>query len=526
MQRIIAENIRLPVTAPTEEIFSEAARRLKKAGISDIFDIKLHKRSLDARRRGNPCFVCSVICMCDVSTKTAEHLGRYSLKLCPKKTLDFPEGSEIMRARPVVIGFGPAGMFSALILAEHGYRPIVLERGDALDDRVKKTESFFAGGALDPESNVQFGAGGAGTFSDGKLTCRIGDGATETVLEMLHSLGAPEDILYNAKPHIGTDILRTVVKNAHDRIVSLGGEIRYRTRAHGITDRTVTAGGEKMDYGALVIASGHSARDTYRELISSSFAVEPKPYSVGVRIEHLRSRIDEALYGEFAGILPSAEYSLSKRSGDRGVYSFCMCPGGVVTASSSEERTVVTNGMSFRRRDGENSNSALCVSVLPSDYGHSAEGAIEFQHRLEKKAFDLGGGDYAAPAQTVGDFLSRSSGSRPLSVKPTYRGGDVRMSDMRELLPGFASEMLELGLLDFGKKIKGFDAPDAILCGVESRTSSPVRILRGESRSALGHSDIYPCGEGAGYAGGIVSAALDGIRTARAVMARFARPAD
>ncbi len=312
MQRIIAENIRLPVTAPTEEIFSEAARRLKKAGISDIFDIKLHKRSLDARRRGNPCFVCSVICMCDVSTKTAEHLGKYSLKLCPKKTLDFPEGNEIMRARPVVIGFGPAGMFSALILAEHGYRPIVLERGDALDDRVKKTESFFAGGALDPESNVQFGAGGAGTFSDGKLICRIGDGATENVLEMLHSLGAPEDILYNAKPHIGTDILRTVVKNAHDRIVSLGGEIRYRTRAHGITDRTVTAGGEKMDYGALVIACGHSARDTYRELISSSFAVEPKPYSVGVRIEHLRSRIDEALYGEFAGILPSAEYSLSK----------------------------------------------------------------------------------------------------------------------------------------------------------------------------------------------------------------------
>ena len=201
---------------------------------------------------------------------------------------------------------------------------------------------------------------------------------------MLHSLGAPEDILYNAKPHIGTDILRTVVKNAHDRIVSLGGEIRYRTRAHGITDRTVTAGGEKMDYGALVIACGHSARDTYRELISSSFAVEPKPYSVGVRIEHLRSRIDEALYGEFAGILPSAEYSLSKRSGDRGVYSFCMCPGGVVTASSSEEGTVVTNGMSFRRRDGENSNSALCVSVLPSDYGHSAEGAIEFSIGLKE----------------------------------------------------------------------------------------------------------------------------------------------
>lgn len=525
MHRIIADNIRISTDEGTESVFRKAKKILSSAGITRVYEMKLRKRSLDARRRGNPCFVCSVVCMCELPENISEDTLRANyLKDCPRTELEFPEGDEKMNGRPVIVGFGPCGMFAALILAERGYRPIVLERGDELDERIKKVDSFFGGGALDPESNVQFGAGGAGTFSDGKLTCRIGDSASETVLEMLRSLGAPEDILYNAKPHIGTDVLRDVVRNSHKRILSLGGEIRYRAKAENITDSTVRVGDEVIDHGALIIACGHSARDIYGELISGGYAVEAKPYSVGVRIEHLRREIDSALLGDFAEKLPPAEYSLSLRSGERGVYSFCMCPGGVVTASSSEEGTVVTNGMSYRSRDGENSNSALCVSVLPSDYGNDPVRAVEFQRELEKKAFALGGGTYAAPAQTVGDFLSHTRGSGFTCVRPTYRNSDVALSDMRELLPGFVTSMLEAGLADFGKKIKGFDAPYAVLCGIESRTSSPVRIMRNSQRSAPNHPNIYPCGEGAGYAGGIVSAAVDGIRTAQAIIARFARP--
>ena len=522
-ERFICENIRISTSASDGEALEEAARRLKKAGISRITELELHKKSLDARRRGNTCFVCSAVAVCEDGENISDDtLARSFIKRRPKTALGFPRGTEPMSARPVIVGFGPAGMFAALTLAEHGFAPLVLERGASLDGRIAKVDTFFGGGKLDTETNVQFGAGGAGTFSDGKLTCRIGDSAAESVLETLVSLGAPRDILYKAKPHIGTDILRTVVRNASERLEMLGGEIRYLSRAENICDRSLTVHGEKIPFGALILACGHSARDTYGELMSSGFDVEAKPYSVGVRIEHLREDIDRALLGPLAGKLPAAEYNLSARSGERGVYTFCMCPGGVVAASSCDEGTVVTNGMSYRSRDGRNSNSALCVSVLPSDFGNSPQGAIEFQRALEEKAFRMGNSSYAAPMQTVGDFLSARNGTPPSRIQPTYRGGDTVPAELHLLFPDFISSMLEMGIRNFGSKIRGFDAPDAILCGVESRTSSPVRIVRGGDRTAIGHPYIYPCGEGAGYAGGIVSAAVDGIRCAQAVIARFA----
>ena len=526
-ERFVIENIRTDVTSPDDAAKDAARRTLRRLGASDISSVEIHKKSLDARRRGNVCFVYSVVAECIMPPSVSDcALAGSGVKRRPRFEISFRRGTETMKSRPVIIGFGPAGMFAALTLCEYGYRPIVFERGGDVDERVKRVESFFEGGDLDSASNVQFGAGGAGTFSDGKLTCRLGDNAAERVLETLVSLGAPKDILYKAKPHIGTDVLRGVVKNAAKHVVEAGGEIRYHSLAGDISDGDLAVGDERISFGALVLACGHSARDTYRELISSGYDVCAKPYSVGVRIEHLQADINEALLGEYAPLLAPAEYNLSHRRGDRGVYTFCMCPGGVVAASSSEEGTVVTNGMSFRARDGRNANSALCVSVLPKDFGETPIGAIEFQHSLERRAFELGGGTFAAPLQTVGDFLSGKRGSAPTRVEPTYRGGDVKCADLRGMFPDFISGMLEIGLRDFGSKIRGFDAPEAILCGVESRTSAPVRIMRGEDRRAVGRDLIYPCGEGAGYAGGIVSAAIDGVRTAGAIIERFAPPAD
>lgn len=526
-ERFIIENIKIGVDDADEAALDGARRVLRRLGARDISSLKLHRRSLDARRRGNVHFVCSVVAECELSRSVSEDtLRRNGVKPRPRFELSFRRGAETMRHRPVIVGFGPAGMFAALTLCEYGYRPIVLERGGDVEERVRCVDSFFSGGELDTASNVQFGAGGAGTFSDGKLTCRIGDAASERVLETLVSLGAPEDILYKAKPHIGTDVLRTVVAAAAERITASGGEIRYHAFARDISDGALTVDARRIPFGALVLACGHSARDTYRELIGSGYDVQAKAYSVGVRIEHLQRDINEAILREYADRLPPAEYNLSLRRGERGVYTFCMCPGGVVTASSSEEGTVVTNGMSFRARDGRNSNSALCVSVLPGDFGKTPLGAIEFQHALERRAFELGASSYAAPMMTVGDFLSQRSGTESTKVMPTYRGGDVRCADLRALFPAFVTEMLELGIRDFGQKIRGFDAPEAILCGVESRTSAPVRIMRGEGRYAIGHDLVYPCGEGAGYAGGIVSAAIDGIRTAGAIIERFAPPTE
>ncbi len=529
LRRLLIENIRIPVSASDEEAFSAARRVLKKSGICGApIRMEMHRKSIDARRKNNITFVCSVYAETETAAKADDaSLRALGIKPGDRVPLARPVGSETMAGRPVIVGFGPAGMFAALLLAECGFRPLVLERGGSVAQRTAAVDAFSRGGALDLQTNIQFGAGGAGTFSDGKLTTRIGDERCGYVLEELVRLGAPEDILWRAKPHIGTDILREVVDRADARIRELGGEIRYHARAEKISNDALYVGGERIPFGALVIASGHSARDLYGELLTSGFSIEAKAFSVGVRMEHLQSDIDYAMYGNLAGKygLARADYALSHRVGARGVYSFCMCPGGEVVAAASEEGGVVTNGMSCRARDGRNANAAIAVSVLPLDYGASPMEAIAFQRSLERAAFVAGRGTYAAPCQTVGDFLAGRAGTDPTRVLPTYRGGDVVMTDLRRILPPFVTSMLEMGIANFGRKIRGFDAPYVPMTGVETRTSAPVRILRADGTClAPGFSRIYPCGEGAGYAGGIMSAAVDGIRVAQAILARFARP--
>lgn len=525
--RIIVENIRTASDEPDEAVLREAERRARSAGIECSADVfRLRKRSVDARHKNRIAFVSSAFAEvpCAGFIPDPAKLSKLAIRVSESPEITFETGSERAKHRPVVVGFGPAGIFAAIALAEHGLAPVIFERGYDIDRRTADVDRFICTGELDPNSNVQFGAGGAGTFSDGKLTCRIGDPRCDYVIDKLHTLGAPEDVKWKAKPHVGTDRLREVIKNAESYLRDLGAEIRFGTKVTEIGDGYVKANSEKIPACAVVIATGHSARDLYFNLLSDGFDIAAKPFSVGIRIEHLQSDIDEALYGD-ADLwrrLGHGEYSLSHRVGERGVYSFCMCPGGTVMASASEDGGIVTNGMSLHARDGRNANAALAVSVLPTDFGGSPTGAIEFQRSIEKRAFALSG-SYAAPAQTVGDFL-RGAPSKSISgrVNPTYMNGNVLHCDISDVLPDFVTDMLRCGIRSFGKKIRGFDSDDAVLTAPETRTSAPVRILRGENMTAIGKSNVYPCGEGAGYAGGIVSAAVDGIRVAQAILARFA----
>lgn len=506
---------------PDAEALKKASELLKrKTGVKPQ-NLKISKKSVDARRRAELSFVYTVYA--ETEADAAVLAGDSDIRLFTEPELHLTHGTKKAENRPIIVGFGPAGMFAALVLAENGFRPIVFERGASVDERVAAVEKYVRDGILDTETNIQFGAGGAGTFSDGKLTTRIGDRNVAYVLRRLRMLGAPEDIEYKAKPHIGTDVLRDVVREADRVITSLGGEIHYKTKVTDITDNSISAGGNTVPYTTLVLATGHSARDTYNELMERNYIVEPKPFSVGVRAEHLQEDIDRAMYGNLAGdpVLGHAEYQLSYREGERGCYTFCMCPGGTVVPSASEEETVVTNGMSTRARDGRNANAAVCVSVHPNDFGNTPQGAIEFQRNLERVAYRAAGSNNTAPMQTVGDLLCGTHGTNYSRIVPTYRGGLVTPCDFHDVFPPYITEMLKKGLVDFGKKIKGYDSADVPLTGVETRTSSPVRIMRGEDLTAPGHSGVYPCGEGAGYAGGIVSAAVDGIRVASKIIGEY-----
>lgn len=513
------------------DLAAEAARKkLVKCSVN-AQNVSLSKRSVDARKRDDIHYVCSVIFETQgkIGERTLKKLGAIPVA---EKKMTFTVGNTPMSERPVVVGLGPCGMFAALILAENGYRPIVIERGSSVYRRQAAVDAFYKTGKLDVNSNIQFGAGGAGTFSDGKLVTRINDDRCSFVLKKFVEFGAPREILYNAKPHLGTDNLLGIVDRIAMRICELGGEILYETKllsvnTTGSSVYSITTDKGDIPCGALILAIGHSARDTYENLLGKGMDIIAKPFSVGVRIEHLQRELDFAMYGDMAQYLPHAEYNLSKVIDGRGVYSFCMCPGGEVVAAASEEGGVVTNGMSNYARNGVNANAALAVSVLTSDYGNTPMGAISYQRELERKAFEAAGRDYRAPAMTVGAFMGDASCTEFTKVMPTYMGGEkTRFCNLDSILPSYVTEMLKVGISDFGRRIHGFDAPYAVLTGVETRTSAPVRICRDQSLLATGYVNLYPAGEGAGYAGGITSAAVDGIEAATKLMSVYRPFAD
>lgn len=531
----IYNNISLPFTEKEESFCAIAKNKMKRAANTAQFHFYIYRKSVDARRKDDIRFVCSVAAVTDDSLSNAqtERIIKAGFKIVwqDEETVDC--GNELLSARPLVVGCGPAGMFCALSLAEKGYRPIVIDRGGSVASRTAAYGKFCTERVLDPENNIQFGAGGAGTFSDGKLTTRINDPKCSYVLNRFVEFGAHKDITVKAKPHIGTDVLQNVVTNIIKQIEKLGGNVVLDCRLDSIkrnADKTLTASTSKGDMvcGCVVLATGHSARDTYSMLMSSGFELVSKPFSVGVRIEHLREELDLATYGKYAGDprLGAAEYNFSDTTG-RGVYTFCMCPGGEIVAAATEEGGVVVNGMSRNARNSKNSNSAIAVTVNREDYGSNVVSAIEYQRMLERRAFAAGGSDYSVPIQTVGDFLNGKHGTEPTKVQPSYMGGGCyRVADLSAELPRYISAELKKGIVSFSKKRQGFDAPYAVLLGFETRTSSPVRILRNDNLTTEKNDLIYPCGEGAGYAGGITSAAVDGLRVAEKIISRFSAPGD
>lgn len=512
------------------ELLSDCAKRLGVKN-EDIKSLRVFRKSVDSRKKDNVFFVYSV----DVELKDSEDaviaaIGEnadiFKVEI-PKYVL--PENKRVSNFRPVIVGFGPAGFFAGLTLARSGLKPLILERGADVDKRTADVDRFWKMRQLDEESNVQFGEGGAGTFSDGKLNTGIKDPFCRHVLEEFAAHGAPEEILYSAKPHIGTDKLKNVVKNIREEIISLGGEVIFNAKLSDIIvfngviqGITYEKNGSSFDFetDTLVLCIGHSARDTVKMLYSHGINMMKKPFSVGARIEHPREFIDKAQYGKFAGhpALGAADYKMACHPPHgRGAYTFCMCPGGTVVAAASEKGGVVVNGMSEYNRDAENSNSALLVGIDPEEFpGDSPLSGFDLQRDIESKAFSVAGSDYSAPCQLVGDFLSDKASTRLGSVNPSCPTG-VTPTDLRKVLPKKVTDTLSSALVQMDKKLHGFTLPVAVLTGAETRSSSPVRILR-DDLYQTNVRGLFPAGEGAGYAGGIVSAAVDGIRCAHAVL--------
>ncbi len=515
MRIITLSDVKLPIEKSENELLKIAEKKLKRKPA--YFAIK--KKSLDARDKENIRFVYTIEFSPLPQPKTQKRYERLPESRRPEKPV-------------LIVGSGPAGLFCALRLIEHGILPVIVERGDCVEERERKISKFVAEKILDENCNVQFGEGGAGTFSDGKLNTQTHSPLNSDVLETFAQFGAPEEILWLNKPHLGSDNLKNIVKNMREHIRSRGGEIYFNTKLTDLKiqngklisaelENTTTGESHVVELSALVLAIGHSARDTFEKLCARGVQMKQKDFAVGVRIEHLQSNIGFAQYGKKYPLLPAADYKLVSKGEDRSAFTFCMCPGGFVMPAASEEGGVVVNGMSNYARNEKNANSALIAQVRASDFPNQTPlGGVEFQRELERNAYLAGGKNYAAPVQLVGDFLKGKTSEKFGEVLPSY-GAGTSFADLRAVLPPYIIDTLKFALTDMDRKLKGFAAPDAVLTAVESRTSSPVRIERGENLQSVNVEGLYPCGEGAGYAGGITSSAADGLRVAEAIYANF-----
>ncbi|MPQ43330.1 NAD(P)/FAD-dependent oxidoreductase [Clostridium tarantellae] len=528
---IRVNNITLSVDDDINLIKNKVAKKLRLP-LSEVNNIKIIKESIDARKKSMIKFNYCVDIEHEDESKIVAKVNDRDVKIETLVLDELVSGNENLNHRPVVIGLGPAGLFAALLLAKKGYRPLVFERGEDVENRTKTVEKFWKTGVLNTESNVQFGEGGAGAFSDGKLTTRIKDTRCDFILEALVKGGAPEEIIYKGKPHVGTDILKKVVKNIREEIKALGGEVKFNSKFEGILKsngklKGIIVNGEEVPCDALILALGHSSRDTYEMLFNKGIFMSQKPFAIGVRVEQPQGLINISQYGEKYANHPklkAAEYRLTYQSKklERSVYSFCMCPGGVVVNAASEKERLCVNGMSYHARDKENANAAIVVAVGPKDFeGNHPLSGMEFQRHYEALAYKEGGRNYSTPIQLVGDFMENKISTKLGKVNPSVLSNGYEFVDLRKCLPSYVIEGLKEGLKDFDRKIKGFANYDSILTGIETRTSAPVRIERNESLQSISLEGLYPAGEGAGFAGGIVSAAVDGLKVAESIIKKY-----
>ena len=522
---IRVKEIKIPIENYNDKILKQTVAKKIKCKLEDIKELKINKQSIDARHKPNIFYITEV----DINVKNENMVLKHNKNVSPSpnETYIYPKKGKIkLNKRPIIIGSGPAGLFCAHLLAELGYKPLIIERGEKVSDRINSVELFWHTGILNTNSNVQFGEGGAGTFSDGKLNTLTKDKEhrQKKVLETFVKYGANPDILYSNHPHIGTDILRKIIINMRNNIIKLGGDFKYNSTLTNIKieNNRIKSIEINNDYlietDILILAIGHSARDTFKMLLKSGLTMEPKPFAVGLRIQHPQEIINKSQYGEKYKLLPPATYKLTYQTKDkRGVYSFCMCPGGYVVNASSEIGRLAINGMSNHNRDTLNANSALVVTVGPTDYGNKPLDGIEFQKDLEEKMYKLGDGKI--PIQLLKDFNSNIETTKIESVSPIIKG-EYKLCNLNNALPEYISNGIKEAIPEFGKKIKYFDMDNAILAGIESRTSSPIRIPRDEQYES-NIKGIYPCGEGAGYSGGITTSAIDGIKIAEEIIKTY-----